>query len=159
MNKKEELIKTFYSAFMKRDYKTMQECYHKDIQFSDPVFQNLDGKKVKAMWHMLCENGKDLQISFGNIGVFDNSAKVRWKAVYTFSKSNKIVHNEIDAQFYFKDELIVQHLDTFDLWCWARMALGINGVILGWSGFMQNKIRQMAMKQLEHFIKKNPEYL
>jgi len=159
MNKKEELIKTFYSAFMKRDYKTMQECYHKDIQFSDPVFQNLDGKKVKAMWHMLCENGKDLQISFGNIGVFDNSAKVRWKAVYTFSKSNKIVHNAIDAQFYFKDELIVQHLDTFDLWCWARMALGINGVILGWSGFMQNKIRQMAMKQLEHFIKKNPEYL
>ena len=158
MNKHEELVKTFYTAFAKRDFKTIQKCYHSDARFSDPVFQNLDSKKVKAMWHMLCESGKDLQISFGNIGVFDNSAKVAWKAVYTFSKTGKIVHNEIEARFHFKDGLIIQHKDSFNLWRWTRMALGTPGILLGWSGLMQNKIRQMAEKQLGHFLIRHPEY-
>ena len=41
----------------------MIECYHPEIHFKDEVF-NLNGKKVGAMWHMLCERGKDLEISF-----------------------------------------------------------------------------------------------
>ena len=158
MDKHEELIKTFYNAFSKHDFRAMQKCYHDEVEFFDPVFQNLNNKKVKAMWHMLCENGKDLQIDFGNIGIFDSSAKVTWNAVYTFSKSGKIVHNKIEANFHFKDGLIIQHTDEFDLWHWARMALGLPGILLGWSGLMQNKIRHMAGKQLEHFLKGHPEY-
>jgi uncharacterized protein len=159
MNKNEMLIQTFYTAFAKKDYKTMQTCYHAEAQFSDPVFPALDSKKVKAMWHMLCESGKDLQITFGDIGGFDNSAKVTWEANYTFSKSGNLVHNIIDAQFHFKDGLIIRHIDLFDFWKWARMALGTQGVLLGWSGFMQNKVRQMAGKQLAYFIKSHREYI
>ncbi|KAA3618463.1 MAG: nuclear transport factor 2 family protein [Calditrichaeota bacterium] len=159
MNIHEQLINTFYTAFTKGDYKTMQKCYHQDAQFSDPVFQGLDSKEVKAMWHMLCENGKDLQVTFGNIGIFDTSAKVTWKAVYSFGKNRRIVHNVIDAQFYFKDGLIIQHIDSFNLWKWSKMALGLPAFLLGWTGFMQEKVRQTAKKQLAQFTKKHPEYI
>ena len=41
------------------------------------------------------------------------------------------VHNIIDAQFTFRDGLIVTHIDTFNLWRWSRMALGPKAVALG----------------------------
>jgi hypothetical protein len=53
--------------------------------------------------------------------------------------------NIIDAKFSFNsDGLIVTHVDTFDLWRWSRMALGCMGITLGWTSFVQNKIRKQA---------------
>ena len=56
----QQLITTFYSAFQKKDYKTMQNCYADNATFSDPVFVNLNATEVKAMWEMLCIRGTDL---------------------------------------------------------------------------------------------------
>ncbi|MCB0283597.1 MAG: nuclear transport factor 2 family protein [Calditrichae bacterium] len=159
MNKTEAIVDTFYKSFALRDYKTMQSFYHEDATFSDPVFNVLKSNQLKAMWHMLCERGKDLTITHGTIGYFDNSARVTWKATYTFSKTGRIVHNEIDARFFFKDDKIIQHFDNFDLWKWMRMALGTPGLILGWSGFMQEKVQTEARKGLDSFIKKHSEYI
>lgn len=159
MNKTETIIDTFYKSFARRDYKTMQSFYHDEAAFSDPVFNGLNCNQAKAMWHMLCERGKDLTISHGTIGYFDNSARVTWKATYTFAKTGRIVNNEINARFFFKDDKIIQHFDSFDLWKWMRMALGAPGLFLGWSAFMQDKIRTEARKGLDHFIKKHSEYI
>ncbi|MEJ7820969.1 MAG: hypothetical protein WKF85_01535 [Chitinophagaceae bacterium] len=38
MNNNEELIQTFYDAFGRLDYTTMQNCYSVDPVFNDPVF-------------------------------------------------------------------------------------------------------------------------
>ncbi len=59
-----QIIESFYTAFQHRDYAEMIACYHPEVHFSDPVFPNLHGKQAKAMWHMLCERGKDLQVTF-----------------------------------------------------------------------------------------------
>ncbi len=156
MHKNEQVIETFYKAFQKRDYKSMIECYHDDIEFSDMVFIGLKGNKAKSMWRMLCERGKDLEITFSGISSNDQTGKAHWEAQYTFSVTGNKVHNIIDASFEFRDGKIIKHQDTFDLWRWAGMALGLKGKLLGWLPPVQAAVRKEANKNLEIFISKNP---
>ncbi len=154
----EQLIHKFYASFQQRDYAGMNACYHPDIHFSDPAFGNLHGKRAMAMWHMLCERGKDLQITFNNVQATGNRGQAHWEATYSFSASGRKVHNIIDANFTFADSLIVRHADSFDFWRWTRMALGPVGVLLGWASFMQRKVRKTAVSGLDKFIANHPEY-
>ena len=148
----EELIKKFYTAFQQKDWKTMNSCYHDEIIFSDPVFQNLKGNEAKAMWHMLTTAAKELTIRFDNIKVNSSTGSCHWEADYPFSRTGRQVYNVIDAKFEFKDEKIYRHTDYFDLWRWSRMALGTSGVLLGWSPLVQNKIRATAKENLKKFM-------
>jgi len=153
-----QIIEKFYTSFRDKDWKGMQNCYANDITFSDPVFPLLKDKAAKAMWHMLVSASTDLQISFNNIVADDKNGSCHWEAVYTFSKTKRKVHNKIKAQFRFKDGLIIEHTDSFDLWRWSGMALGASGILLGWSPLVKNKIRSMAAKNLQSFIEKNSQY-
>lgn len=136
----------------------MQSCYHEEIIFSDAVFQSLAGKEAKAMWHMLLFNSKDLQVSFHDVLANDKIGSCYWEAAYTFSGSGRKVLNVITAAFEFRDGKIFRHTDHFDLWKWSRMALGTPGILLGWSPFLQNKIRKQAATALSKFIVAHPEY-
>ncbi len=158
MNQNQELLETFYTAFQQKDYASMNGCYHDNIHFSDPVFMDLYGNQAKAMWHMLCERGKDLAVIFNNVHASENSGQAHWEATYTFSTSGRTVHNIINAKFTFQDGKIIRHQDTFGLWRWTRMALGPVGALLGWTPPIQNKVRTMGMIGLEKFIETHPEY-
>lgn len=153
----QQLVENFYQAFQNRDYASMIACYHPDIHFSDEVF-DLHGKKAAAMWHMLCERGKDLTLNYSAIKIDGDTGSAHWEPVYTFSKTGRKVHNIIDAHFQFADGKIIRHRDHFDLWRWMRMALGPTGVLLGWSGFLKSKVVATANQSLEEFIKTHPEY-
>jgi ketosteroid isomerase-like protein len=153
-----DLITSFYEAFERRDHEAMNACYHPSIVFSDPVFQHLEGGEARAMWHMLCERGTDLVVTFSDVTATDNRAKAHWKANYTLAGSDRQIDNVIDAQFLIRDGLIYRHLDSFDLWAWTRMALGTRGTLLGWSGPLKNKVRDTARRQLDRFISEHPEY-
>jgi ketosteroid isomerase-like protein len=155
MHKNELVIETFYKAFQKRDYQTMNSCYADNIEFSDAVFTGLKGNQAKSMWKMLCERGKDLEITFSGISADDKKGKAHWEAVYTFSQTGKKVHNVIDATFEFSQGKITKHQDSFDLWRWASMALGLKGQLLGWLPPVQGAIRKQANKTLEAFMQKN----
>ena len=157
MNENSTLINTFYTAFQQRDYAGMIACYHPDIHFSDPAFTDLHGKRAGAMWHMLCERGKDLQVTFNNVQADDTQGQVHWEATYTFRGGRK-VHNVIDATFVFQDGKIIRHQDSFDLWKWTRMALGPMGIFMGWSPMVQNRVRETAVSGLDQFITTHPEY-
>ncbi len=153
-----QLIEKFYTAFQQKDFRAMQQCYHDEVIFSDPVFQNLKGRQAKAMWHMLVSGGKDLEVTYNNVLANNQEGHCHWEATYTFSVSGKKVHNIIDASFEFKDGKIFRHTDYFDLWRWSRMALGISGILLGWSPLVRNKIRKRAASNLKKFIDTHPEY-
>jgi ketosteroid isomerase-like protein len=154
----QQLLITFYTAFQNKDWKAMQACYHNDVVFSDPVFQNLKGKEAFAMWHMLVEAGKDLRLEFKNAKANDQEGSCHWEAYYSFSRTGRKVHNIIDAKFKFKDGKIIEHIDTFDLWRWSRMALGTSGILLGWTPIVQKKIRTLAQSSLQKFISAHPVY-
>ncbi len=150
MHPNEELIAKFYTSFQKRDATGMIDCYDPDVQFSDQVFVDLKGDRAKAMWQMLCARGSDLKIVFGNVQANDDVGQAHWEATYTYS--GRKVHNAIDAAFQFKDGKIIQHQDSFNLWKWAGMALGPIGLLLGWTPFVQKRIRRSANDRLEKFI-------
>ena len=85
----------------------------------------------------------------------DAAGRAHWEAWYTFSASGRKVHNIIDATFEFRDGKIVKHTDRFDLHRWAGLALGLPGTLLGWTPFLQNKIRAMAQKGLADYQRNN----
>lgn len=157
MHSNAELIDRFYTAFGQRDHETMAACYRDDAEFSDPVFQNLRGTKIGAMWRMLCLRGTDLEITFDGVRADDSTGQANWQAVYTFGATGRKVHNRISATFAFEDGAIRRHTDVFDLYRWTRMALGTPGILLGWSGLLQNKVRRQADGALEKFIAKESQ--
>jgi len=152
MNTNEKLIRQFYTAFQNKDYVTMQELYHTKASFSDPVFQNLKSQEVKAMWEMLITSGKDLKVTFSNITATETTGTCHWDAWYTFSRTGRKVHNSIDASFEFQDGKIVRHQDAFDFWRWSRQALGLSGLLLGWTPVIRNKVSDLARKSLRKFM-------
>lgn len=136
----------------------MSACYHPDVSFSDPVFLDLEGDEVRAMWHMLCEQGRDLEVTATDIQGSEDAGQAHWEATYTFSPTGRTVHNKIDATFRFQDGLIIEHTDTFDLWAWTRMALGPIGWATGWMNLSKDKVREAGEVQLTRFLKAHPEY-
>jgi hypothetical protein len=61
------------------------------------------------------------------------------------------VHNRIAAAFVFDRGRISRHDDVFDLYAWARQALGLKGALLGWAPPGQRAIRAQAARSLERF--------
>lgn len=158
MTTEADLITSFYEAFQRKDHEAMNACYHPSVRFSDPVFENLEADRTRAMWHMLCERGTDLVVTFSNVETLEERGKAQWEAIYTFGGSDRQIHNVVEAKFLFRDELIYRHLDRFDLWKWTRMALGTPGTLFGWSGPLKKKVRDTAQRQLDRFVAEHPEY-
>lgn len=145
-----QLIETFYRAFKKRDAVAMAACYHPEIHFTDEVF-DLRGDDVGAMWSMLCERGEDLEIRFRDVAADDHAGSAHWDAFYTFSATGRKVHNSIDARFELEDGKIIRHVDTFDFWKWSRQALGLPGLLLGWSPLLRAKVTRTAARGLASY--------
>lgn len=70
---------------------------------------------------------------------------------YDFSATGRKVNNIIDARFELVDGKIIRHADTFDLWRWAGMALGLKGTLLGWSPPFKTTVHKMAVKGLDDY--------
>ena len=146
-----ETIRQFYEAFGRRDAETMGALYTDGVLFSDPVFPNLEGEEAKNMWKMLCGRSKDIRILVKDIEADDKRGSATWEAFYTFGQTGRKVHNIIQAQFEFQDGKIHRHTDRFDFWAWSRQALGITGVLLGWSPLLLKKVRKNAETALFAF--------
>lgn len=150
------LIESFYQSFANLDAEGMAACYHKEIIFEDPAFGVLKGEKAANMWRMLCESqkGKDFRVVFSNIKADERNGNAHWEAFYTFSKTDRKVHNIIEAEFEFRDGKIIKHTDSFDLYRWARQALGISGLLIGWSPYFKGKLQAQTKKLLAGFEEK-----
>jgi len=152
MNQNEQLIKKFYDCFGKRDWKGMLDCYHEEIFFYDPVFQNLEGAEAGAMWEMLLRNAKDLEVSASHITAADDHGSCQWTAAYTFSATGRHVVNKCKASFTFSEGKIIEHQDEFSFWNWSRQALGLTGLLLGGTSLLQRKVRRQARQNLDKFM-------
>jgi ketosteroid isomerase-like protein len=150
-----ELLHAFYAAFQRRDYRAMAACYTPDAEFHDPVFTHLAGWRVRAMWRMLCERATDLRVEVADVRASAEVGSAHWEAWYTFSQTGRSVHNRIDASFQFQDGKIRQHTDVFDFYAWTRQALGLKGLLLGWTPPVQRAIRVQAARALDAFCNKH----
>jgi ketosteroid isomerase-like protein len=151
-----ETIARFYAAFAALDGAAMGACYAKDVRFEDPVFQLRGKDEVMSMWAMLGAatraGSMDVwKLEWRDVQADGDSGRAHWEAHYRFSATNRLVHNRIDASFGFRDGLIVEHVDRFDFWAWARQALGAPGLLLGWTPMLHNKVRAQAATKLALF--------
>ena len=145
------LITRFYQAFQQLDAQGMAACYTDDVVFSDPVFGQLRGKDAADMWRMLTSRAKDFSLTFDQVQADGQRGSAHWVATYVFSQTGATVVNDIQARFVFRDGKICEHHDHFDLWRWSRQALGIKGLLLGWTPLVKNAIRAQAKKGLKAF--------
>ena len=158
MTQNEKTIVKFYTALSNANPSKMCECYHANVQFIDPVFGLIKGKDVCQMWKMLFERSKgNLKIEFSDVKADDHLGTARRIATYHYGKTKKKVVNNIHAKFHFKDGLIIKHTDDFDIWKWAKQAMGLKGFLFGWTGFMQKKIQEHARLFLKKYIEKHSE--
>ena len=155
MHPNEQLIHTFYGALQRRDGLAMGACYGPGATFQDPVFGLLQRTHAAAMWRMLCERATDLDLTISDVTADDAHGSARWEARYTFSATGRHVTNRIRAQFEFTAGRIHRHVDRFDLYAWARQALGLKGVLLGWTPPVQQAIRSRAARGLDAYILKH----
>jgi hypothetical protein len=152
MNEEQQLITAFYDSFRRGDWKGMLECYNEEIFFYDPVFLGLEGSKVRAMWEMLLGNAKDLRLNFGKVDGADGYGSCEWTAAYTFTPTGRKVVNKARAHFFIADGKIAEHHDDFSLWRWSAQALGITGLMFGWTSALQRRVRSRARRSLDKFI-------
>jgi hypothetical protein len=152
MNVNEQVMTAFYSAFQKRDYRTMQSCYADKTIFFDPVFEDLVDDEVRLMWEMLCKRANDLSIQFGNVHVDEEYGTCDWIATYTFTKTKRRIVNKVKAHMRFQDGKIIEHSDQFRLSEWCKQAFGLKGALLGRTGWFQNKVRKLAQQSLYDYI-------
>jgi len=148
MHQNAELIERFYQAFAQRDAATMRAAYHPAARFDDPAFPGLEGAEIGDMWEMLVTRGKDLEVTFEGVEADDDKGRAHWDAWYTFSGTGRKVHNSIDAAFEFRDGKIYRHRDVFSFWRWSRQALGLPGLLLGWTPLLAAKVQKTARKNL-----------
>ena len=135
----------------------MEACYSPDVSFSDPVFPDLEGPEAGAMWRMLTGQAKDLEIELAEHSAEAEMGSARWIARYTFTRTGRPVVNDVRARFRFGgDGLITEHIDDFDFHRWARQALGLPGLLLGWTPIVRGGVRKQARASLEEFIAEHP---
>ncbi len=149
-----QLIINFYEAFINADAEKMIVNYHDEIIFEDPAFGKLKGVDAKNMWKMLLARNKDIKVTFSNVEVNDNFGAANWKAVYFYGLQKRKVINNISATFQFKDNKIIKHTDVFSMWKWSKQALGIKGLLLGWTPFLKKKVQKLTTKLLKEFSNK-----
>lgn len=143
-------LEQFYKAFASLDSKTMAECYAQDATFEDEVFRLRGRTHVGGMWAMLCAAVKRSGRSDWKLEVRDITERsAHWEPTYRFSATGRIVHNVIDAEFEFDSQgLIKRHRDRFDFWRWSRQALGLRGVLFGWTDWLRRKVQRQAHRNL-----------
>ena len=147
----DELIQRFYAAFAERRGDSMAACYAPDAHFSDPVFPDLNGAEPGQMWRMLTGASDDLRIELLEHEAGDDTGSARWQAHYTFTQTGRSVMNDVRATFRFADGLIADHRDDFAFHRWSRQALGLSGLLLGWTPIIRGAVQKKAAARLEEF--------
>lgn len=147
-----DIANQFYGAFVQKDIATLDKLYHPDLQFSDPAFGSLTKAETIAMWSMLFGASDDLKVTFSFLEAKNDHARVAWVAKYSFGRNKRQVINRITADLIIEDQQIISHQDRFDLHKWARQALGLTGLILGWSGFFKTKLQRQTKQRLRKFM-------
>jgi hypothetical protein len=157
-----QTLETFYNAFRMLDAGRMEACYARAARFDDPVFSLQGRERIGGLWRMLCEGitdqGRaDWRLDFDDLVIGGAGetcvGHAHWEPRYRFGPTGRRVHNVIDATFTFDaDGMMLTHRDDFDLWRWARQAMGLRGALFGWSPWFTRQVRATGLRRYERWM-------
>ena len=146
------LLDEFYAAFARRDGVAMSQCYAPDASFSDPVFIALRGEQPGGMWRMLTSRAKDLTVDLVARDASESTGTAHWVARYRFAQTGRPVVNDVHSRFRFVDGLIAEQVDEFDFHRWSRQALGLPGMLFGWTPMLRSSVARKARAGLDKYL-------
>jgi ketosteroid isomerase-like protein len=146
------LLDRFYAAFARLDGEEMAACYAPDASFSDPVFVGLHGEQPGGMWRMLTSRAKNLSVELVSRDADESAGTAHWVAQYQFAQTGRPVVNDVQSKFQFADGLITSQVDDFDFHRWSRQALGLPGLLLGWTPMLRGSVQRKARAGLDKFL-------
>ena len=101
------------------------------------------------MWKMLLNNNQNFKITYKIERVSESQFIINWKAEYLFGKKKRRVINFVESNIKIKDSKIIEQIDSFNFYKWAKQSLGIVGLFLGKSKLFRKKISNSAYKKLK----------
>jgi ketosteroid isomerase-like protein len=146
-----EVIERLYGAMNRMDGDEMAACYAPDARFSDPAFGELRGSEPGDMWRMLTSRSTDLTVELAEHDGDERAGTAHWIARYTFGPTGRQVVNDVRSTFRFANGLIAEQDDRFSFHRWSRQALGLPGLLLGWTPLLRASVRRRARGDLEKF--------
>ena len=158
MHRNQTTLNNFYQAFSQLDPDGMAACYADSAQFADEAFTLRGKREVMGMWRMLCAatqagNRADWRLQWQDVQASESDGQAHWQAHYRFSSTRRMVHNRIEGRFTFDEQgRILTHHDRFNFWRWSWMALGVPGLVLGWSPFFRKQVCKQARANLDRFL-------
>lgn len=147
----------FYTAFAAGDANAMGALYAPAATFTDPAFGTLDAGQARAMWQMLLGRAQDLAITWQVESATATGAHASCTARYTFAATGRPVLNRIATELTLADGLIVRQVDRFDFWRWSRQALGVPGLVLGWSPMLRSRVQAQARAGLARYMRQRAD--
>jgi hypothetical protein len=72
-------------------------------------------ENMLKIWRMLFQNEKRLKLEFSDIKTKKDKRNDDWNTYYTFCKTESKVHNLTTVMFKFKNGLINNHANNFNL--------------------------------------------
>jgi len=151
----EQLLLDFYAAFERLDGHAMGAAYASNAHFSDPVFPDLNGAQVPAMWSMLCARSTGISLDVSGVQADESSGRSVWVARYRFGPGQRPIVNKVTSTFAFADGRITDEQDAFDFKAWAVMALGDKARMLGWTPLVSRAVQAQAAKGLAEYMAKH----
>jgi ketosteroid isomerase-like protein len=152
MSHEAALLERYYRAFSTLDAEAMAACYHPEARFGDPAFPALQGSEVGDMWRMMSARASGFRLDITEApSTSHGRGRGACVAHYTFSATGRRVANPIASRFEFRDGLIAGQADSFPFWAWSRQALGVPGLLLGWTPLLQRKVQRQAGQGLAAF--------
>jgi ketosteroid isomerase-like protein len=142
---------SFYQAMNNRDSVSMNALYAPNATFSDPVFPQLTGNEVQTMWSMLMRGAQNFTVQHEIRHADDSTVHVKWIATYTFSQTGRRVVNLVETVMTFTNGKIVKQNDHFNFYLWARQALGLPGLLFGWTSWFQRAVQNKTRAKIEKF--------
>ena len=74
----------------------------------------------------------------------ETAGTAHWVAHYQFAQTGRPVVNDVHSRFRFVDGLIAEQVDEFDFHRWSRQALGVPGLLLGWTPMLRRSVQGKA---------------
>ena len=143
------VVDRFFEALRRADMSVIDHCYHAQISYSDPLFEDLRGARVALRWRMLLAQAGSFSLEHSLVFADERKAQVQWTADYRLN--GRPVRISMLSTLAIWDDLIVRQVDEYDLWKYCRQAQGLAGVLLGGMQPFQKIIKRRARNELERF--------
>jgi len=143
----ESVIESFLYALQTKEPTQMAIYCLPGIQYFDPLYSYLTGSHVQTMWNYFFTTTDAFVVEYDSIKDLKEGYFSVCSALF-FKRNGRSI--SLQSTFYFKMEegFISEYSQGFSLHKFCKQAYGFLGWLLGWNRYYQNRVRNLARRQL-----------